>query len=116
MGTKIFKRNQIDQAGHAIQPTIDFGVADAKGRKIGGYVVHYEGFRKIVEWELWEGSPEVEVLREGHVYGFRPQATRNGEPYGASQNTRWFTSKAERDAAVAKYFNSARNAARKKTA
>lgn len=114
MKTKIFKRNLIENIKSDVQDTINFGVRDQRGRMIGGYVVKHQGDRKIVELELWEGHQEREVLPEGKVFGFRPQATRNGEPYGASQNERWFDSEAKRDAAIASYFNSARNAAKKK--
>jgi hypothetical protein len=78
-----------------------FGTADAKGRAIGAMVVLSNG-----EYE----NPDVFV---GRVFGFRPQATRDGDSYGALQNERWFATVTERDAEVTKYLANARKRASK---
>lgn len=47
----------------------------------------------------------------GRYFGLLVSATRNGEPYGASQSERYFKTDGERDKAIAKYLKGARKRA-----
>ena len=93
--------------GHEVH---DFGVKDTRGRAIGAKVY----YREI---ELVEFTPEqyqvYYALPAGYYYVATMRATRNGADYGASQPRKYFTTEAERDAAVAKYLKQARSRALK---
>jgi len=89
-----------------------FGVADYKGREIGGMVDTFEfDFTPMSAAEeateaSWDQAP-------GHYFGFRPHATRNGQRFGALQRKQLFLTAGARDAAVEKYFRNARKRAEK---
>lgn len=93
-----------------------FGVRDTKGRVIGGRVVLFEADRAVVEQQLYVGCKQGEVKPAGRVYGYRPNATRDGEWFGAIQGTQWFDSAEQRDAAVVRYFANAEKRAKKAAA
>jgi hypothetical protein len=89
-----------------------FGVKDRFGREIGARV-----WTHTVTYTLEppEGQPVTLSYRNngkaGTFYGFTPQATRNGQRYGASQSAAEFPTEKERDAAVKKYMAGARKRA-----
>ncbi len=93
-----------------------FKVFDSKGREVGARVSFYN----VTVTEL-TGNPAsyytVDSAAElGEFFAFCPQATRNGEGFGACQSFRHFRTVAERDAAVAKYFKDAEKRATKAAA
>ncbi len=86
------------------------------GREVGARVSFYN----VTVTEL-TGNPAsyytVDSAAElGEFFAFCPQATRNGEGFGACQSFRHFRTVAERDAAVAKYFKDAEKRATKAAA
>lgn len=98
----------------------DFGVVDAKGRKLGATVTYTE-----VEYTEWTAAQYAELQAKKYgslgsakapgTYAFciRVQATRNGEAFGATQSTQEFATEAERFAAVEKYLKGAQKRAAK---
>jgi hypothetical protein len=54
------------------------------------------------------------MVPAGTYFTYRPHATRNGKPFGASQNQMYFATREERDAAVEQYFAGARKRYEKK--
>lgn len=104
--------------------TQDFGVTDKKGRALGASVALFECDYVQVAVKLeqsYSGPYVVDAdpsehycplqVEPGHVWGFIPCSTRDGDGFGACQSERYFRSQEERDAAVEKYFKSARNRA-----
>ena len=91
--------------------TLDFGIWDNKGRSVG-CTVHIER----VNIEVREREPDTTfldmgLLEDGAVYRFRPQSTRDGEKFGASQMERYFKTEEEVYAAVEKYTSKAKDRA-----
>lgn len=86
---------------------VSFDVVDKKGRLIGAKVYTFE----IDFIEIESDSGSYWTIAPGHYFGFIPQATRNGQDYGAIQNFRLFLTPAERDDAIAKYLAAARKRA-----
>lgn len=90
-----------------------FGAYDEKGRAIGAYIttgVHE--FRAVASDEdplrrFWR-------MPAGRYFHFTPHATRDQRPYGAMQSRAYFTTEAERDAAIAEYLASAKKRAEAK--
>lgn len=111
MEQHLIKFNRIEKIERTGQQKHGFGVRDSKGRVIGAMVSLFEGERTLVEHKVWIGCAQGPVKAAGHVYGFTPQATRDGESYGASQAARTFDSAKERDEAVATYFSKAQKRA-----
>lgn len=94
-----------DEAEH-----FGFGINDKYGRPIGAYIYRWTiKFTPAPEGATYWTN--VEAL--GMKYAFSPQATRNGKNYGALQADRYFETKAERDAAIARYLKNARQRAGK---
>jgi hypothetical protein len=79
----------------------DFGVVDAKGRKIGSSV----RLETIVRVEAADGTNS---LPAGTTYAYRPSATRDGNVYGAYNYGKTYATEAERDQGVVTYFKAAR--------
>lgn len=93
-----------------------FAHVDNKGRAIGAKAYKWtfeaaEGFHP--EYRHGFRASRVPV---GTNFAFEPSATRGGESFGACQETRFFRTAAERDAAVAKYFADAEKRAAKTAA
>lgn len=87
---------------------IDFGMMDEKGRRLGCEI--------FLSVETFTPAPDGAVcyycdIRPDTYFAFKPQATRNGKPFGATQSTRRCMTEAEREAAIATYINGARNRA-----
>jgi len=91
-----------------------FGVADSKGREIGGHAQTFEVDFSIIPEAEFTGSYYTQ--EPGHYFGFRPSATRNGRCFGALQRVQLFLTAGARDAAVEKYFRNARKRAEKTAA
>lgn len=94
-----------------------FEAVDTKGRQFGATVRPFEIdlVRRTADvWASCAGNFSQEEA--GHRWGFAPHATRGGKLYGASQGSRLFTSKEDRDAAIEKYFTTAEKGALKNKA
>jgi hypothetical protein len=89
-----------------------FEAFDAKGRQIGCIVQRNEvEFVAAPEGQTWGWTS-----MEGHYYAARVEASRDGKVYGASQPTRYFVTKDEAEAFIAKRVDASRKAAAKKAA
>jgi len=95
----------VQTAPHNLVTTyVSFVVRDTKGREMGADLLTYEvDFVPAPPDAPWgyERAP-------GHYFAFKPHATRNRQPYGASPPTRYFSTAARRDTAVAAYLSRAR--------
>lgn len=93
------------QAGRTLH--VSFGVEDSKGRAVGADVYIGE-----VSFSL---APDSDISYYTHAPGaycyFRPEATRGGKAFGASQPERIFDTPEERDAAIDAYLKDARKRA-----
>ena len=81
---------------------VSFVVRDTKGRELGTDLLTYEvDFVPAPPDASWgyERAP-------GHYFAFRPHATRNRQPYGASPPTRYFATAARRDIADSRFNDS----------
>lgn len=98
-----------------------FGVVDQKGREVGAvaklYGVTYRdatpeelALKEGTLRERYEG-PHISHIPAGSYWCFTPSVTRGGDDFGPSQNSKWYTNAADRDAAVTEYFASARKRA-----
>ena len=90
------------------------GLKDSKGREIGCSV--YRGGSTMTELpaETFEkGYCSYRVMVPGFYFTFLPQATRNGESYGASQPFEFFRTEAEREARIVEYLAGAEKRAAK---
>jgi hypothetical protein len=102
---------------------ITFNIADSKGRKVGASAMIFSQVLQPVPqeeidrggWFHWvmEGAEELSGTT---VYGYEPQALRDGNFFGSSHACKRFFTEAERDAAVAKYFANAEKRAAKAAA
>jgi len=90
------------------------GAADKKGRAIGLRVARWAA-RLVVLHDTANGEPIARRAdrympsgawepRPGTVFAWQPQATRDGRPYGASQESRAFDTCEEREADIAAYI------------
>jgi len=92
----------------------EFNHRDRLGRLIGA-----RADRSTVSYvDLTEAELETRrcwnCIPAGTYFAFQPSALRNGRHYGASQREQLFTTEAEREAAVAKYFRDAEKRAAKR--
>lgn len=88
-------------------------VKDGRGRLMGVRVERCEAD--------WVDSPEGQLWgyiteRRGHWFSYRPHTTRDGKHYGPVQTERWFATREERDADIARYIADAQKRANKKAA
>jgi len=107
--------------------TRDFGITDSKGRKLGARASTRDLCLTVAEYQDYgdRGSPRlgkakehgVEWLRtgtpDGPCFTLHVAATRDGADFGASQPCRHFRTRAERDAALERYFRDAAKRAAK---
>jgi hypothetical protein len=85
---------------------VDFGLTDAKGRKIGVIVCTYS--LEVAEApQDWKGC-FYDHLEVGQVIGVRIDASRDNCTFGACQPCQYFKTQAEADAAIAKRVKSTR--------
>lgn len=91
----------------------DFGVVDERGRKLGARVAFSEVELVEVEAGADRWACRTYSKPAGYYFLARMQATRDGSLFGATQLDNWYTTEAERDAAVAKYLKQARSRALK---
>lgn len=84
-----------------------FAAKDKAGRLIGSEVIF------LVATATEAPSGYGHAIPPGEVYGFKPGATRDGRPYGAAQQNRWFASAQERSTAIEAYFADAAKRAKK---
>jgi len=90
---------------------VSFDVRDTKGRVIGAGITTFA--QEFTDLPADPQPTSWSTVPAGFYFCFTPQATRNGLPYGASQNRRRFSTAAERDQAVAEYLADARKRAAK---
>jgi hypothetical protein len=83
-----------------------FDVVDNAGRVVGARVHTF-----VATFAELPAGVAGWAKKAGTYYGYRPQATRDGERYGASQSDRMFTDEASRDADVFAYLYDARRRA-----
>lgn len=91
-----------------------FGINDANGREIGASIEF-----SVVELESAPDSYRgigIGNIQPGTYFTFRPQATRNGNRYGAGQLRVWCKTEAERIEKVASYLKRSMARASKKAA
>lgn len=85
-----------------------FPFNDRLGRQIGAQVtVRHEEFTVV------EGASGGYRREPGRYWSFTPSATRDGRPYGASQNPNYFNTQTEMDKAISTYFAKAEKRAAK---
>lgn len=93
---------------------IGFGYTDAKGREHGYRMYTFEMDSVTREIADNDYSTWTTRLPAGHYYGVIPQATKDGESWGASQKPEYFTSIEARDIWMAKRWAQALKNAEKK--
>jgi hypothetical protein len=98
---------------HVETITRSFGVLDAKGREIGGSI---SIGREIRTPRLAEAKGYSITKECGEWLTASPGALRDGKRFGSSHGWQYFSSQAELDAYVAKYFADAEKRARKAAA
>lgn len=103
---RILRENVTEDGEH-----VDLGATDKRGRTIGAMI--FRGEYDAVEAPAGARSYYNSTTGAGHMFTFRPWATRNGKTYGAWQYGRSFESAAERDAAIEAYLKDARKRAAK---
>ena len=79
---------------------IDLGVADKYGRPIGALIIRSHA----IHTELEEGDNLYYGVDPGQYWVLKTHATRNGVGYGASHQTRLYTTEVSREAAATKYL------------
>lgn len=80
----------------------DFGVTDAKGRKVGAaLIVGHHTYEQDFDPKRYCGTV-VQEADLGLWWTYAVQSTRNGTKFGASAKTMKFRTKGERDVAAAK--------------
>lgn len=92
--------------------TVDFGITDDRGRAIGALVIFGTETRSADESAHWLVEPET---LGAHVTAL-VRATRNGEPYGASQSCTLHPTREAAEAAAEKKLTAARKRNAKKFA
>jgi hypothetical protein len=92
----------------------DFGVTEPARKTVGPRRVGASVMIMEADFAINEGGMGGYSLDPGHYFILRVGATRDGIGYGASSGERFFKTRAEVDAAVAKYFKDARKRAVKK--
>ncbi len=80
----------------------DFGVTDAKGRKVGAIV-----WTAVEEYVPATDDRFTWNTKPGTYFTATPHASRNGYIFGATQATYHFETEAERAAWIAKYLKAA---------
>lgn len=91
-----------------------YGVKDSKGRVVGASVQTFAvTLRDATPEDIETRARSTYRVPAGTYYIYTPHALRDGRSFGALQGYRWFTTEAERDAAVAKYFRDAEKRASK---
>jgi hypothetical protein len=97
----------------------DVPLRDRLHRVMGAQVETYEIDVIVSEDQAPEhlrwcpGGTMISFTAPGHYYGYRPQATRDGNKYGAWQYGTIYTTKEDRDKAVETYFTNAKKRALK---
>jgi len=89
-----------------------FDLLDERKRSMGAEIRTFEITRTRIK-KIPCGY-ECTIGELGFFYGFIPQATRNGKPFGPAQFGSEFRTKAELDKAIEKYLKSARKRAVKR--
>jgi len=79
----------------------DFGITDAKGRKIGAVIVHFMQTNVAAASD----AQVYRIANIGTFYGWNVQATRDGIPYGAGQVDRFSASDLRRVIEVRAYLD-----------
>jgi hypothetical protein len=102
----------ISQTNPTIAVTAELGV-DQKGRTVGACVWVGEAVFGPLP-ENHEGCHWV--IAPGHYFTMCGEGLRDGKSFGASRNTRYFSTKAELDAAVAGFMKSAAKTQQKRAA
>lgn len=88
----------------------EFPYVDSRGRKVGARIARFEA----TYTEVGQDARSWYSRAPGHYFAFHPWATRNGQRYGASQREQFFSTEAEREAAIQKYLKAAFKRASKK--
>lgn len=91
--------------------TLDTGIVDAKGRKIGAVAIRGVTDAMVGPIHKYRSYTGLPVGR--HYWGY-VQTTRDGEMYGAGQRACYFSTAEERDAYVEKRFDAVSAATLKK--
>lgn len=89
----------------------DFGLPDRKGRPIGARLTL--SIRRYATTTLGLGHYNV---KPGLYYALHTTSTRAGEPFGPAFNWSIYTTREEREAAIAKYLKGALARARREAA
>jgi hypothetical protein len=84
----------------------DFGIVDHKGRMIGYCIKLFEV--EYVEYVEGDSFDYCNRSSPGKFFAFYPQATRNGNSYGACQQSKKYSTNIEREEAIQKYIESAK--------
>jgi hypothetical protein len=103
----------LQRTGAVTYDAVTTGATDKKGRAIGLRVARWDA-DLVVLLDTATGEPiarradrympsGVWEPRPGTVFAWQPQATRDGRPYGASQESRAFDTREEREADIAAY-------------
>lgn len=86
----------------------NFDARDSKGRVIGARASLWEvDFTLIPESEARDLRFGFVRHEPGHFFAFEPHALRDGAAYGSSHGYKTFSSREDRDVAVARYFREA---------
>ena len=96
---------------HLSTITRDFGVRDAKGRTVGARIIT----------QRWEVKHDEDALsywpipcpKNGELFTWAPQSTRDDEEFGASQKFRHCETVKEMNKQIVKYIESSRQRALK---
>lgn len=101
----------------------DYGLVDYWGRAVGCRITTWESSYEVIErigrweFELFKTRERAEGLKAQYeargLFGLYAHQTRGGSDYGALNNTRYFKTREERDAAISKYLKQARKTAEK---
>lgn len=99
------KSNKVQNKTVSKASHLGFGFYDNKNREIGMTAVTWE-FELVSDEPVDLGggafSYNFPDIQEGYYFAARAQATRNGEYFGASQHTKYFKTRVERDLYLAK--------------
>jgi len=93
----------------------DFGVVDARGRKVGAVIYRYTLTIAELPVDDWDSGLARRSLL-GTWYAVTGRATRDGEEFGSGHPERLFATEAEREAYIAKHLAGARKRAESKVA
>lgn len=99
--------NVLKNASNQNTDHVDFGLVDSKGRKIGANI--YTATLEYIPFVEGEHSRWAAIsIAAGVYFTFRPQITKNGKEFGASQDRRYFNTEAECKQAIEAYLTSAK--------